>query len=68
MGLPKTTTLVDVYEHNGQEVTGLEDDRPRVVVQSHWNREEMVLLRPGQETYTVLASDLRQAISNCSGS
>ena len=36
-----------------------------LVVESHWNRTNMVVLRIGDEKVTVLADELRKAADNC---
>jgi len=55
----KVTSEVQCYEVNGQECTG-----PRVRVDSHWNRDAMVVLDIDGKRYTVSASDLIAALHN----
>lgn len=53
-----------VYEIDGTEKAGGAD--VKLAVKSHWNRKGFVLLQIGKTTYTVSASDLREATSRCS--
>lgn len=54
---------VTIYETDGNESSGL--NFPELLVESHWNRSEMVVIRVGKhQCVTVLASDLQAAIRN----
>lgn len=64
MTVPKTTTAVQVYEVNGNEVEDF--DEKMIAVESHCNDDQMIVLRVRKITYTVSATDLNRAISNCS--
>ena len=58
----KVSQQVRVYEEDGKEIR-LGADR-FMGVESHWNRNEMVILEMGKECITVLAADLEAAITN----
>jgi len=38
---------------------------PNIRVNSHWNRDEMVVVVIGENKYEVLGRDLKRAIDNC---
>lgn len=53
---------IDAYQVGGTD-EGKKRDVP-LVVRSHWNRNETVMLRIGDEEVFVAAKDLRAAIDN----
>lgn len=56
-------STLPIYEIDGRELAGprLQD---AVVVRSHWNRTDLVVIRIGDKHYTVVAGDLIAAIKN----
>lgn len=63
MSRVKVRSDIQVYEIDGTEVTvGLPDQI--MTVESHWNRNEMVILSFGERKVTISASDLEKAIKN----
>lgn len=52
---------VRTYEHDKNS----HSDGVKVVVESHWNSSELVVLTIGGERRTVVGSDLVAAIENC---
>ena len=61
----KVNSEVNIQEDRGQEVTL---GNRRLHVESHWNRNEWVVLTIGDERVTVDASDLEAAIKNARNS
>jgi hypothetical protein len=57
---------VKVYEKDGKD-TAIGDDTA-LVVRSHWNRDEYVVLDFGDKKWTMLAKDLEAAIRNATNS
>jgi ABC-type bacteriocin/lantibiotic exporter with double-glycine peptidase domain len=66
----KVVCEVEPYEMNGQEFEcKLKSKKPLVKVESHWNRNEFVVLKFGNnDSFTVVASDLETAIRNATNS
>jgi hypothetical protein len=62
MGI-KVESEVECYEVDGKEVE-VGGDRPKIRVLSHWNRDELVTLKVGTKTYTVVGDHLERAIQN----
>lgn len=60
----KIETRLRTYEVNGEEVKGLPNDADDLLVQAHWNRNEMVVIDFHGRNVTVAADDLRRAIVN----
>ena len=63
----KVENIVNVYEVDGKEKSPHGADGQKLIVRSHWNRNEMVVLRlPGEGApeFTVTARDLQAAIVN----
>lgn len=58
----KVSQQVRIYEEGDKEIR-LGTSR-FMGVESHWNRDEMVILEIGKERITVLADDLEAAIRN----
>jgi hypothetical protein len=58
----KISQQVQIYEEDDREIP-LGQHR-YMGVESHWNRNEMVILEIGKERVTVLAGDLRAALEN----
>ncbi len=54
---------IEIYEVDGKEVE-LGIDPPKLVVESHWNRDEFVVLTLDGKSVTVEADKLRKAIEN----
>jgi len=52
---------IKCYEKNGIE---LSVDREIIIVESHWNYSDRVVLCVGETKYTLLGQDLRRAIDN----
>ena len=63
----KVESIVDVYEVNDQEIP-IGKDNPTIKVKSHWNDNDMVILKIGNKEYTVVASQLISAIHNAENS
>lgn len=57
----KVTSDVPVYERNGEDSNWQVE---RIEVRSHWNIRGRIVIQIGEESYTVLASDLEAAIKN----
>ena len=62
----KVRSTVTVYERDGVEYRGL--DGETIQVESHWNRNTLVVLEIGGHKHAVSASDLRVAITNAENS
>jgi hypothetical protein len=62
----KVRSEVSVYEVNGKEQAGL--SRPKIAIESHWNRDALVTICIGDESVTVVATDLLAAIKNACNS
>ena len=58
----KVESKVTIYEKNGEETSGLV--QPTLSVVSHWNLRDMVVIEVDERKYTVVASDLQDAIMN----
>ena len=58
----KTTSEIEIYETNGEESPIA--NYPLMTVESHWNRNEMIVLKIGKKSVTVLADELKKAIDN----
>ena len=58
----KVINKIKVYEVNGEDVKTTENIEIEVL--SYWNRDMLVLVKVGSDTYTVIASELEKAISN----
>lgn len=58
---------VRVFEEDGEDTKGPDDDH-KITVESHWNREDLVVIgAPGWgQTYTVRADALIDAARRCS--
>ena len=63
MSIIEVTQKLDVYEFNGEEITGV-----AINVNSHWNRHEWVVLGVGDNLYVVCGDDLKTAINNAMNS
>lgn len=59
----KTNSVINIYEVNGEDVSG-GDDAPKLEVKSHWNRRNLVVLSFGGKEITVPADELLRAIRN----
>lgn len=57
----KVISSVPVYERNGKEANWQTE---RIEIQGHWNEQRKIIIKIGDETYTVIASDLEAAIKN----
>jgi len=62
MGRMKVETRVECYEVDGTETPVMGD--VSIAVLSHWNRDNMVVLKLGSKSYTVVGSQLERAIRN----
>lgn len=63
----KVENFVECYEVEGKDVSLFRS--PKLIVRSHWNRNEMVVIEtPDGTKYTVLIKDLNAAISNSGNS
>ena len=58
----KVEQMVGVYEHNGKAIPVGKSEE--IGISSHWNRDSMVVIEVGDETFTVNADDLLAAIKN----
>ena len=54
---------VYVYEVDDKE-NEVGQSYPKIIISSHWNRDEFVVIEVGGHSYTVAKSDLRMAIDN----
>lgn len=59
----KVENKQQVYEIDGKDVTGPRDEY-QLTVASHWNRPEFVVIKFGDNSYTVVANDIIAAIQN----
>jgi len=58
----KVKQTVEIYEENGEEIPlGISK---HMTVESHWNRDEWVILVIGRRRITVLVADLQAALVN----
>jgi len=53
---------VEIYEEDGEKVPI--GKSPYMLVESHWNHNEQVILKIGKKSITVIARDLETAIEN----
>lgn len=58
----ESINLVEIYEIDGEDKTGL--DMPKLTIKEHWNSREFVVLWMDGNKITVLADQLKRAISN----
>jgi hypothetical protein len=63
MGI-KVRSEIEIYEVDGKETSALSSKRPHVVVESHWNRSEMIVVTVDDKKYTMVARDLQCGITN----
>lgn len=42
-----------------------EPSMPSIIINSHWNDKDLVVLEVGEKKYTVSGRQLRKAIDNC---
>lgn len=54
---------VKVYEIDEADLRSVADAQP-ILVRSHWNNNNIVILEIGDRKYTVVAKDLKTAIDN----
>lgn len=59
----KVVSQVPIREIDGKEL-GVTPALPEIIVRSHWNRNELVVLEIDGKKYTLAATDLQGAISN----
>lgn len=59
----KVECTVPVHELNGKDVSP-GNEQPKIIVRSHWNRDRFVVLRIGDQEYTVTGRDIITAIEN----
>jgi hypothetical protein len=64
----KVINEVEPYEINGNELHEVKSKKQLLMVESHWNRREFVVLTFGDINLTVKASDVIQAVNNASNS
>jgi len=66
----KVTNEVEPYERNGDDFEcGLKSKKPIIKVESHWNRQEFVIIQIADgDSFTVVASDMIAAINNATNS
>lgn len=62
----KVSNTLTVYEVGGQETKV--GSVPKLEVRSHWNRQALIVLEIGGQSYTVAADDLTAAIRNATNS
>ncbi len=60
----KVVNTIEVYELDGHDTQLI--DRPLLSVQSHWNREQFVVLEFSGARVTVSKDELSKAIENAS--
>lgn len=58
----KVKQTVEIYEENGKEIPI--GTNKSIRVESHWNRDESVILVFGRKHITVIGQDLITAINN----
>lgn len=58
----KVISEIEVYEVNDVEQKGI--DTPSLLVKSHWNYDDRVVLEYKEMRFTVIARDLLNAIAN----
>ena len=58
----KVSQQIEVYEENDKDIPL--NKRRYLGVESHWNRNERVILEFGKERITVIGRDLATAIEN----
>jgi len=58
----KSTNEIDVYERDNKEC--LPSKEYKLIIQSHWNRSSMVVLKFEDTILTVSADELLMAITN----
>lgn len=63
MGI-KVGSEIEIYEVDGKETPALSSKRPHVVIESHWNRNEMIVMTVDEKKYTIVARDLVCAVAN----
>jgi hypothetical protein len=62
-------STVTAYEVNdAEDKTPLNKPRPGIIVESHWNRSEMVVIEWNGQRMTFVARDLEAAIANARNS
>lgn len=61
--MPRVSVKCEVKTYDHEENSHAEG--VKVVVESHWNSSELVVLTIGGERRTVVGSDLVAAIENC---
>lgn len=61
---------VEPHEIGGEEINDLKSEKPLLRVMSHWNRNNLVILKfdENEKSITVLAKDLIAAINNATNS
>ena len=59
----KVTNEIKIYEIDDQELKSISNAQP-LIVKSHWNNDNVVVLEIGGVKYTVVAKDLKAAIDN----
>ena len=57
-------TKIGPLEFDGDQREGLPNEADELHVRSHWNRNELVVLDWRGHSITVVADDLKRAISN----
>lgn len=60
----KVICEIEAIERNSIE-TPIGEPREIIRVKRHWNNNHLVVLEIGNERYTVIAGDLKQAITAC---
>lgn len=58
----RVQSAMNIYEIDGTDTSGLK--LPQLLVESHWNRRNLIVLDVGGKRYTVDADDLRAGIQN----
>lgn len=68
MSRVNTWSRIAAYEINGEGMPPTGEEYPELIVESHWNRGEMVVLSLGDgRKITVAANDLLLAIRRATG-
>ena len=60
----KVTNELKIYEINGTDLGIKAAPFAVITVESHWNRDELVVIRCGDTSYTVSANQLQAALKN----
>jgi hypothetical protein len=60
----KVESEVECYEVDGKETHTLNSGRPKIIVRSHWNRSDFVVLEIEGKKLAVVYGDMAAALAN----